>query len=135
MHCIAGTVSEVKHGWTWAGEGGSFWATTTFSIGESQVSLDTSTRPAIENQDRVAVAGQVRRDRFTALAYKNLSSGASGNSGFAVCFIPGLLFVLVALVLLSYSLIAAGLFAVLGALSSGRAVRIGAAVRALDSAA
>ena len=135
MHCIIGSVSQVQHSWTWAGEGGSFWATTKFTIGEQTVSLHAATRAAIENDDRVAVAGEVRRDTFTALAYRNLSRGASGDSGFAICLIPGLLFVLVALVLLMSSEIAAMLFAGMGALFIHRAVRISAAVHALESAA
>ncbi len=134
MRCITGSVTQVKHKWTWAGEGASFWATTTFTIGQQKVSLDTGSRSAIEDGDHVAVAGECQRDTLTALAYQNLSRDVRGDSGFAICLIPGLLSILFALVILQFSLVATALFAGFGTLSIRRAIRIRTAVHALESA-
>jgi hypothetical protein len=134
MHCIIGPVSQVKNEWTWAGEGAAFWATTLFTIDEQKVLLHTASRPTIENHDRIAVAGEVRRDKFTALAYRNLSKGSSGNSGFGVCLITGLLFIFAALDSFLTTLFGSMLFAAVGAFHIRRAVRIGEAIYAVKSA-
>ena len=135
MKCIVGSVSQAKHGWEWAGEGGSFWATTDLKLGQQHVRIYTSAQSEIEDGDRLAVAGTVRRETLKALAYRNLSRGTQGDSGCASSLAVGVFFLALALGTISSAGPFALFTAAIGACLILHAYRTRAAIRALKNAA
>jgi hypothetical protein len=135
MKCLVGQISDAKNDWTWSGEGGSFSHTARFSLGAQKVRLDTTSRPQNEEGDRIVVAGPVRGGELRALAYKNLSSGVQGESGYVSALLVGICLLLAALPAITPAPLLAAALAAVGAALLMHSRRIWAALQALESAA
>ena len=135
MKCLVGQISEARNDWTWSGEGGSFSHTARFSIGAQKVRLDTTSRPQNEEGDRIAVAGTVRAGELRVLAYKNISRGVTGDSGYVSALVVGTCLLLAALPAITSAPLLAAALAAVGAALLLHSRRTWTALQALESAA
>jgi len=135
MKCIVGSASQAKHGWEWAGEGGTFWSTTSFSLGEQRVTIFTTSPTDIEEGDVVAVSGTVRDDVLKGLAHRNLTKGTQNLDGLAPSLVIGVFFLCVTFAALGSSSLVALFAAAVAAYFFSHAYRVAAAIHALKNAA
>jgi hypothetical protein len=66
-----------------------------FQLGPQAVMFRGSNPPAINDGDEVTVAGTIRKGLFEALAYRNSSTGVTGDSNSIAAVIVGAIFLLV----------------------------------------
>jgi hypothetical protein len=62
-----------------------------FQIEGQQIKIKSNEPPIIDENDTVAVAGRLKSGIFSAYAYKNLTTGVSGNEGMLTIFLFGLI--------------------------------------------
>jgi hypothetical protein len=135
MKCVSGLVSQARHGWEWAGDGGVFWRTTDLKLGAQDVHLYPGRHSEVSDGDRLVVAGTVRNATLRVLAYKNLSTGAQGNSGWVSSLILGVFFLGLALGTASVVVLFSVFAGALAAYFLLHAYRTRAAMRVLKDAA
>ncbi len=58
-----------------------------FQIESVRVKVTSDEIPIIDENDVVAVAGKLQNGSFNAYAYKNMTTGASGNEGIVTMFL------------------------------------------------
>mgnify|MGYP001362120505 CR=1 FL=1 len=95
MEKIKGTVTKVRNTSQVSGGGRDGHVSTShismFQIDKQQVKVKSAEPPMIDENDFVAVAGKIKNGVFNAYAYKNATTGVSGNAGILIYFLFGLL--------------------------------------------
>ena len=136
METVSGLASSVTHGFDIDPGSGATWRTATFKIDQHQVRIDSHSRIGIDNGERVVVIGRMRGGQLKSLAYKNLTTQAQGDSGYLSSGLVGGVLLIVALSLLAASeVLAALLFASVGAIFIHYSIRVAVALRDIKNEA
>ena len=96
MEIIKGIATKVRNTSEISGGGRDDHVSTShisiFLLDKQQVKIKSSETPMINENDFVSVAGKINNGVFKGYAYKNATTGASGNAGILIMFLFGLLF-------------------------------------------
>ncbi|WP_017223511.1 hypothetical protein [Moritella dasanensis] len=97
MEVIKGTAKKVRNTVKISGKGSSVSTThiSLFQIEGQPVKVKSNEPLMIENHDLICVAGNKNKGLFNAYAYKNLTTGVSGNENITLIFIFGLILLFV----------------------------------------
>lgn len=97
METLRGTAEKVRNTVSVSGGGDRNSTVTTthialFQINNRQIKVSSTEPVLIEEGDEVVIAGSVRRGLFEALAYRNVTTGITGNQAYVVNLILGIIF-------------------------------------------
>jgi len=108
MQVIEGVASKVRHTSSVSGGGKDGSVSTShisiFQLNKQQVQIASAHPSLVDENDSVSVAGKVKNGVLKAYAYKNTTTGASGDSGALNSFFFGLIaFIVSAFAFLTFS--------------------------------
>lgn len=96
MEIIKGTVTKIRNTSEVSGGGSNGHVSTShismFQIDKQQVKIKFREPTMIDENDFVTVAGKIKNGVFNGYAYKNNTTGVSGDAGILIYFLFGLVF-------------------------------------------
>ncbi len=98
MQTQQGTVSGLKSSVEISGGGNDTQVSTThvtcFQLDNVPVMLKTGSPAMIDNGNKIAVSGGTNGGVFRALAYRNMTTGATGSGRILAYILPGIVFII-----------------------------------------